>query len=171
MPTLRPVGRALAIGLATSVLASSAFAGGQDPKDPFARPVDKKKVVVAAPAETIVAPPSFDERVVICREKTGLGRSVTDKPCVYLVRELSFAGVSSSDNGLEAFLAAEPSHQTIVVRTGDELFDGRVLAIREADAKGDASVLLEKTTKKYVGKKLVTTTTTVTLKLQDGSDL
>src|SRR4051794_18568215 len=132
MPTVRPFASALTLGLASIALASTAFAGGQNGYDPFERKVDKKKVPVAAPAETVVAPPSFDERVQICRQRTGAGRSVTDKPCVYLVHELSFSGVSRSDNGVEAFLAASPSHQTIVVHEGDELFDGRVIAIREA---------------------------------------
>lgn len=171
MPTARTVFRALSLGVASASLVATAFAGGQDPNDPFVKKVEKKKIVVAAPAETVVAPPSYEERVQICRQRTGAGRSVTDKPCVYLVHEVSFSGVSSSDNGLEAFLKAAPSGNTIVVHEGDELFDGRVVAIREADGSGEASVLLEKTTQKYVGRKLVTTTSRVTLRLGDGSDL
>jgi hypothetical protein len=87
---------------------------------------------------------------------------------MYLVRELTLSGVSRSENGVEAFLYAAPTRQTILVRAGDRLFDGRVVAINEPGTATGAQVVLEKTTQKRVGRKLVTTTATVTLGLAGG---
>jgi hypothetical protein len=163
--------RAICFAFFAVALAAFAVAGPRQSNDPFKVNVDKKKVPVAAPKESIVEPPSFEARAAECRERTGAGRSVTDLPCAYLVREVSLSGVSRSENGVEAFLAAAPSRQTIVVRAGDRLYDGRVVSIHEPDGSSEGYVVLEKTTTKAVGKKLVTSTSEVRLRLGDDTTL
>jgi hypothetical protein len=159
--------RAAALAVACAALAAPAFAGhraAQNP-DPFAVKVDKKKVVVPVARESIVEPPSLAERAKTCRAATPAGTSVEDTPCMYLVRELAFTGVSESEAGVEAFVFAAATKQTLVVREGDRLFDGRVVAIREPGSADSPTLVLEKTTTKQIGRKLVTSTSTVTLGL------
>jgi hypothetical protein len=161
--------RAVSASAALAVLVMPALAGGrthqQNTSDPFSRPVDKKKVPVPVPKETIVEPPSLDARETGCKTSTKAGESVETSPCMYLVREVELTGVSRSENGVEAFLYAAPTKQTILVHVGDHLYDGRVLAIDEATDSGGARVTLEKTTQKQIGKKMTTLTSQVTLGL------
>jgi hypothetical protein len=161
LPHLR---RALAVALALASLSVPALAGaGPRQTDPFKRDVDKKKDVAPAPKEAVVEPPALEERAARCRAAAPAGESVESRPCMYLVRELTLSGVSRSESGVEAFVFAAPTRQILLVREGDALFDGRVVAVREPGPAGGAQVVLERTIEKRVGKKPVKRVESVTL--------
>jgi hypothetical protein len=88
---------------------------------------------------------------------------------MYLVREVKLQGVFRSSDKPEAFLFAEPTRQSITVREGDRLFDGRVVSIREPGPAGDGQVVLEKVTKKQLGRKIFETKELITLELASAS--
>ncbi len=161
------VGSAVA-SLCIVALASCALAGPGPQDDPFRRDVDKKKVKVPAVAESVVAPPSLEVRAAECRGAASDSTPVQETPCMYLVQELKLTGVVDGESGPEAFLAAGPTKRTVIVRTGDRLYDGRVVSIRDAGVNGPAEVVLEKVTQKRVGKKVVSSTSDVSLKLAGG---
>ncbi len=170
MPAYQHSLRPLAVGLALAALSVPALAAGRsaqdDRSDPFKVRVDKKKVAVPVPKEAIVEPPPIEVRAEQCRGSLSAGESVQSRPCMYLVRELKLSGVSRSENGVEAFVYAAPTQQTVLVRAGDRLFDGRVVSVREPSEAGGAQLVLEKTIEKRVGKKLVKLVDSVTLTLE-----
>ena len=96
------------------------------------------------------------------------GKEVQSLPCMYLVGEVKLQGVFRAEDQPEAFLFAEPTKQTLTVRVGDRLFDGRVLSIDEPGPAGNGQIVLEKVTKRQVGKKVTETKELVTLALASG---
>ena len=133
--------------------------------DPFAKKPTKKVTVAKPVTERVIPPPALDVRAAECKKSAAPGQQVQSLPCMYLVRELKLQGVFRTGNQAEAFLLAEPTKQSITVREGDRLFDGRVISIREPGPSGGGQVVLEKVTKKQVGKKITETTESVTLDL------
>lgn len=162
--------RCAVASLALCAVALPAAAGHRQSDDPFKRPV-RKGVVIAAPLprETVIAPPAIEVRRTECKNATPAGQQVQNQPCMYLVREVKLQGVLRSAEKPEAFLFAEPTQQMITVREGDRLFDGHVVSIREAGPSGDGQVVLEKVTKKQVGKRVTETKELVTLELASAS--
>jgi hypothetical protein len=156
--------------LAIAAIAAPAIAGRPAYQDPFENK-PKKKVEVAKPVarETVIAPPAIEVRQSECKGATPSGQQVQSQPCMYLVREVKLQGVFRTQEKPEAFLFAEPTKQTITVREGDRFFDGRVVSIREAGPSGDGQIVLEKVTKKQIGKKVTETKELVTLGLASAS--
>jgi hypothetical protein len=158
------VTRCAVVAVALAAVAAPAAAGGPQKPDPFKRNV-KPNTPVPKPKESIVAPPALAVRKDECKGSASAGKQVETLPCMYLVGEVKLQGVFRSEDQPEAFLYAEPTKQTVMVRVGDRFYDGRVVSIDEPGPNGNGSVVLEKVTKRQVGKKITETKELVTLAL------
>ena len=159
--------RCAVVAVALAAVAVPASAGGPQKPDPFKRDV-KKNTPVPQPKETIVAPPALAVRKDECKGSASAGKQVESLPCMYLVGEVRLQGVFRSDDQPEAFLFAEPTKQTVMVRVGDRFYDGRVVSIKEPGPNDNGTVVLEKVTKRQVGKKVTEAEELVTLALTAG---
>jgi hypothetical protein len=159
--------RCAVAGLAIAAATVPALAGRRQTPDPFKEAV-KPKVPIAQPKESIIAPPALDARQTECKTSAPAGKEVQSLPCMYLVGEVKLQGVFRAEDQPEAFLYAEPTKQTITVRVGDRLFDGRVVSIDEPGPAGNGQIVLEKVIRRQVGKKVTETKELVTLALASG---
>lgn len=128
---------------------ASAAAAAQDastnyrpaPADPFVKsaPIVKARKVVekkkAAPAATVVAPPTIKARIEAFKElraRALTAQQAAPKPTVaLLLGEVQITGIFRTPRGYAAMVEATPIKLSYVVYPGEKFYDGQLVAIEE----------------------------------------